>query len=46
LIESSGNQFENFVNTYYPSLKGVEYTPLGGVADGGADAVKTTGLGD
>lgn len=39
-----GNQFENFVNSYYPSLEGIEFTPLGGVSDGGADAVKTTGL--
>lgn len=39
-----GIQFENFVNAYYPSLEGIEFTPLGGVLDGGADAVKTTGL--
>ena len=39
-----GNQFENFVNAYYPSLEGIEFTPLGGTGDGGADAIKTSGL--
>jgi hypothetical protein len=34
----SGTQFEKFSNMYFPSLLGVEYSPLGGMHDGGADA--------
>ena len=39
-----GFQFEDFVNAFYPSLEGIEFTPLGGIADGGADGYKASGL--
>ena len=34
----SGTQFELFCNEFFPSLLGVDYSPLGGMHDGGADA--------
>ena len=34
----SGTQFEQFCNEFFPSLLGVDYSPLGGMHDGGADA--------
>lgn len=34
----SGTTFESFSNTFFPSLLGVDYSPLGGMHDGGADA--------
>ena len=33
-----GNAFENFFNAFYPVLAGIEFVPLGGYHDGGADA--------
>lgn len=33
----SGTQFEQFTNMFFPTLLGVEYSPLGGMHDGGAD---------
>lgn len=33
-----GATFEDFANAYFPSLLGVDYSPLGGMHDGGADA--------
>lgn len=34
-----GQSFERFVNTFYPALSGIEFVPLGGTRDGGADAI-------
>lgn len=34
----SGSQFEKFSNMFFPPLLGVDYSPLGGMHDGGADA--------
>src|SRR5207249_235264 len=34
-----GTPFERFVNAFYPAISGVEYVPLGGLHDGGADAM-------
>ena len=34
----TGADFENFFNAFYPSIAGIEFVPLGGVHDGGADA--------
>lgn len=33
-----GNDFEHFALQYFPALLGVEFAPLGGIHDGGADA--------
>ncbi|MFE6508343.1 hypothetical protein ACFVDI_14325 [Nocardioides sp. NPDC057767] len=38
LSRISGTQFEKFANAFFPALLGVEYSPLGGLHDGGADA--------
>lgn len=35
---ATGSAFEKFVNSFLPNLLGVEFVPLGGVHDGGADA--------
>ena len=32
-----GTAFENFFNAFYPALAGIEFVPLGGYHDGGAD---------
>lgn len=37
LAKASGQEFEDFVNAFLPSLLGHAYKPLGGVKDGGAD---------
>ena len=34
----SGVEFERFFRTFYPALADIEFVPLGGVHDGGADA--------
>ena len=39
-----GADFERFFQAYYASLVGVEFVPLGGFHDGGADAFVGTGL--
>jgi hypothetical protein len=39
-----GMPFERFVNDFYPAIAGVEYVPLGGMHDGGADGVIAQGL--
>jgi hypothetical protein len=39
LEHATGNAFEDFVGPFMASLSGVEYVPLGGTADGGADGV-------
>ena len=33
-----GTAFEHFFNAFYPALAGIEFVPLGGNHDGGADA--------
>lgn len=33
-----GDDFEQFVNAFYPSIAGEDFVPLGGLHDGGADA--------
>ncbi len=40
----SGEDFENFVNAFYPTLAGINFIPLGGFADGGADAFLDQGI--
>src|SRR2546422_7314461 len=37
---SAGTAFERFVHAFYPPLAGVNFVPLGGVHDGGADALQ------
>lgn len=39
-----GMPFERFVNAFYPEIAGVSYVPLGGVHDGGADGLFSSGL--
>lgn len=39
LDRASGASFERFVHFFYPALAGVEFVPLGGMSDGGADAL-------
>ena len=34
----AGSDFEKFFHAFYPALAGVQFVPLGGVHDGGADA--------
>lgn len=38
LSKGNGTDFERFTNFFYPALAGVEFIPLGGNKDGGADA--------
>ena len=33
-----GTPFERFVNSFYPAIEGIQFIPLGGYHDGGADA--------
>lgn len=44
LTRIKGQDFEKFVNAFLPAIAGVEYVPLGGIHDGGADAFQDTGL--
>lgn len=44
LERASGTEFEHFFHVFYPSLAGIEFVPLGGVHDGGADAFHGEGL--
>lgn len=39
-----GTEFENFFNVFYPSLAGIDFVPLGGMQDGGADAFDDPGI--
>jgi len=39
-----GHSFERFVNAFYSALTGIEFVPLGGIRDGGADAVLERGM--
>ena len=38
LEHTTGVDFEHFFQAFYPALAGIEFVPLGGVHDGGADA--------
>lgn len=40
----TGTVFERFVNDFYPTLAGISFVPLGGVHDGGADALQSQTL--
>ena len=40
----NGSDFEHFFQAFYPALAGIEFVPLGGVHDGGADAFQGEGL--
>lgn len=44
LARVTGQDFEKFVNAFLPAIIGVEFSPLGGVHDGGADAFQGAGL--
>ena len=44
LARVTGRDFEKFVNAFLPAIVGIEYMPLGGVHDGGADAFVDAGL--
>lgn len=44
LTRVTGSDFEKFVNAFLPAIIGIEYLPLGGVHDGGADAFEDSGL--
>ena len=43
LEKVSGSDFEQFVNAFFPALIGVSFVPLGGMGDGGADALLDLG---
>jgi hypothetical protein len=38
LQHADGGEFENFANAFFSALLGVDFVPLGGMHDGGADA--------
>ena len=38
LVHVSGTDFEKFFHMFYSALTGIQFIPLGGVHDGGADA--------
>jgi len=38
LEHTNGADFERFFQAFYPALAGIDFVPLGGVHDGGADA--------
>lgn len=44
LTRVSGQDFEKFANAFLSAIIGVEYQPLGGIHDGGADGFIITGL--
>ena len=44
LEHAVGSVFEQFFHSFYPALAGIEFVPLGGVHDGGADAFQGMGL--
>jgi hypothetical protein len=44
LEKATGSQFENFFNTFYAEIGGVEFVPLGGMHDGGADAFQSEAI--
>jgi hypothetical protein len=41
LDRTDGASFEKFVNSFYPTIAGGNFVPLGGFKDGGADAYET-----
>jgi hypothetical protein len=44
LERTTGSVFEQFVNSFYPSIAGESFIPLGGYKDGGADAFQSDRL--
>lgn len=44
LDRSKGTEFEYFFHAFYPALAGIEFIPLGGYHDGGADAFQDLSL--
>lgn len=44
LEHTNGSDFESFFQTFYAALAGIEFVPLGGVHDGGADAFQGDGV--
>ena len=40
----TGTDFEKFFQAFYPALAGIDFIPLGGVHDGGADAFQSEKL--
>ena len=44
LEQVSGSSFEHFFHAFYPALAGIEFVPLGGHHDGGADAFQENSL--
>lgn len=44
LERTSGNDFENFFQAFYPTVIGIDFVPLGGTHDGGADAFQADEL--
>lgn len=44
LENATGTQFENFFNVFYSEIGGVDFVPLGGMHDGGADAFQSEAI--
>jgi hypothetical protein len=44
LDRTTGTVFERFVNSFYTALAGINFVPLGGVHDGGADAFQSQSI--
>ena len=44
LERTNGTDFEDFFQAFYPAVAGIEFVPLGGTHDGGADAFQGDGL--
>lgn len=42
LDHATSTDFESFFQSFYPSLVGIDFVPLGGMHDGGADAFQDT----
>ena len=40
----SGDDFERFFQAFFPSIVGIDFVPMGGMRDGGADAFEAEGL--
>ena len=43
---TNGSDFEHFFQAFYSAVAGIEFVPLGGIHDGGADAFQADGLFD
>jgi hypothetical protein len=44
LEHTTASDFERFFHAFYPALAGIDFVPLGGIHDGGADAFQGDGL--